>query len=134
MRDASSVLGCFHFSAGRGWAFEAELLALIIALEQIIVQNWDFVWIETDCTYMVDLLRSRSHTVPWRFFSRWRKVLSSIADLHIIITHIYREGNRVADFMASSVTEEGIWPFAIPEILHLVRDDRRGLPYIRIAP
>ncbi|XP_057770983.1 uncharacterized protein LOC130990768 [Salvia miltiorrhiza] len=134
MRDASSVLGCFHFSAGRGWAFEAELLALIITLEQIIAQNWDFVWIETDCTYMVDLLRSRSHTVPWRFFSRWRKVLSSIADLHIIITHIYREGNRVADFMASSVTEEGIWPFAIPEILHLVRDDRRGLPYIRIAP
>ncbi|XP_057811645.1 uncharacterized protein LOC131025878 [Salvia miltiorrhiza] len=134
MRDASSVLGCFHFSVGRGWAFEAELLAFIIALEQIIAQRWDFVWIETDCTYMVDLLRSRSHTVPWRFLSRWRKVLSSIADLHIIITHIYREGNRVADYMASSVTKEGIWPFAIPDILQLVRDDRRGLPYIRIVP
>ncbi|XP_057787675.1 uncharacterized protein LOC131004933 [Salvia miltiorrhiza] len=132
-QDSSSVLGCFHFSAGRGWGFEVELLALIIALEQIVVQGWDYVWIETDYTYMVDLFRSRSHTVPWRFFSRWRKVLSSIAELYIIITHIYREWNRVANFMASSVEEEGLWPFAIPDILQLVSDDRRLLPYVRIV-
>ncbi|XP_057811347.1 uncharacterized protein LOC131025566 [Salvia miltiorrhiza] len=95
IRDSSSVVGCFYFSAGRGWAFEAELLALIIALEQIVMNGWDYVWIETDCTYMVDLFRFRSSTVPWR------------------------EGNRVADFMASSMANEGFWPFAIPDILQL---------------
>ncbi|XP_057812491.1 uncharacterized protein LOC131026578 [Salvia miltiorrhiza] len=125
IRDSSHVLDYFHFSAGRGWAFEAELFALVIALEQTVLHGWSHVWIETDCTYLVDLFRSRSDTVPWRFFSRWRKVLSSIVNFHIIITHIYREGNRVADCLASSVVEEGYWNFAIPEILHLVRDDRR---------
>ncbi|XP_057803293.1 uncharacterized protein LOC131018599 [Salvia miltiorrhiza] len=70
IRDSSSVIGCFHFSAGRGWAFEAELFALIIALEHIVVHGWDYIWTETDCTYMVDLFRSRSDSVPWRFFSR----------------------------------------------------------------
>ncbi|XP_057803117.1 uncharacterized protein LOC131018409 [Salvia miltiorrhiza] len=74
IRDSSCVLGCFHFSAGRGWPFEAELLALIIALEETVIHGWGYVWIETDCTYLVDLFRSRSDTVPWRFFSRWRKV------------------------------------------------------------
>ncbi|XP_057779989.1 uncharacterized protein LOC130998591 [Salvia miltiorrhiza] len=33
IRDSTSVIGCFHFSAGRSWAFKAELFALIIALE-----------------------------------------------------------------------------------------------------
>ncbi|XP_057809152.1 uncharacterized protein LOC131023626 [Salvia miltiorrhiza] len=133
IRDSSSVLGCFHFSAGRGWAFEAELLALIIALEQSVNHGWRHVWIETDCAYLVDLFSSRSDTVPWRFFSRWRKVLSSLAGFHFIITHIYREGNRVADCLASSVAEEGYWNFTIPDILQLVKDDRRQLPYIRFA-
>ncbi|XP_057803295.1 uncharacterized protein LOC131018600 [Salvia miltiorrhiza] len=120
IRDSSHVLGYFHFSAGRGWAFEAELLALVIALEQTVFHGWSHVWIETDCTYLVDLFRSRSDTVPWRFLSRWRKVLASIVNFHIIITHIYREGNRVADCLASSVVDEGYWNFAIPEILHLL--------------
>ncbi|XP_057782626.1 uncharacterized protein LOC131000636 [Salvia miltiorrhiza] len=133
IRDSSSVLGCFHFSAGRGWAFEAELLALIIALEQSVNHGWRHVWIETDCAYLVDLFSSRSDTVPWRFFSRWRKVLSSLAGFHFIITHIYREGNRVADCLASSVAEEGYWNFTIPDILQLVKDDRRQLPYIRVV-
>ncbi|XP_057779862.1 uncharacterized protein LOC130998460 [Salvia miltiorrhiza] len=104
IHDPSSVVDYFHFSAGCGWAFE----------------GWDYIWIETDCTYLVDLFRSRSDYVPWRFFSRWRKVIHDIADLHIIITHIFREGNQVADFMASSVTEKGYWSFAIPSILQLV--------------
>ncbi|XP_057770938.1 uncharacterized protein LOC130990725 [Salvia miltiorrhiza] len=127
IRDSSHVLGCFHFSAGRGWAFEAELLALVIALEQTVFHGWSHVWIETDCTYLVDLFRSHSDTVPWRFLSRWRKVLASIVNFHIIITHIYRKGNRVADCLASSVVDEGYWNFAIPEILHLVRDDIRQI-------
>ncbi|XP_057770995.1 uncharacterized protein LOC130990779 [Salvia miltiorrhiza] len=133
IRDSSTVIGCFHFAAGRDWAFKAELLALIIALEQVVVQGWDYIWIEIDYTYLVDLLCSCSYSVPWRFFNRWRKILQDITDLHIIITHIYREENHVADFLASSVVDEGYWPFAILYILQLVRDDNCSLPYVRIV-
>ncbi|XP_057790785.1 uncharacterized protein LOC131007890 [Salvia miltiorrhiza] len=55
VRGNGSVMGCFHFSGGRGWAFEVELFALIIALEQVVSHGWDFIWIETDCTYIVEL-------------------------------------------------------------------------------
>ncbi|XP_057796373.1 uncharacterized protein LOC131012406 [Salvia miltiorrhiza] len=133
IRDSNLVIGRFHFSVGREWAFEAELFVLIIALEQVVSQGWDYIWIETDCTYPVDLFRTRSTTVPWRFFSTWRKIIQDIFGLHITISHIFREGNRVADFLASSVTDEGFWPFAIPDILQLVWDNKCFLPYVRIV-
>lgn len=42
-RDASNdVLGCFHFSAGIGFAFEAELLEVILVVEVAHGKGWNF--------------------------------------------------------------------------------------------
>ncbi|XP_057791006.1 uncharacterized protein LOC131008125 [Salvia miltiorrhiza] len=125
---------CIH--AGgiiRSWAFDAELLALIIALERIVHHGWYYVWIESDSSYVVNHFRSRSLTVPWRFLNQWKKSLQDSSHLHICISHIYREGNAVADFLASLVVEKGFWPSVVPGISSLVRDDVCSLPYVRIV-
>ncbi|XP_057811243.1 uncharacterized protein LOC131025465 [Salvia miltiorrhiza] len=58
----NDVLGCYHFSGGHGVAFEAELLAIIIAIESAHRAKWERVWFESDSSYVVQLLQSLSET------------------------------------------------------------------------
>ncbi|XP_057790850.1 uncharacterized protein LOC131007957 [Salvia miltiorrhiza] len=58
----NDVLGCYHFSGGQGVAFEAELLAIIIAIESVHRAKWERVWFESDSSYVVQLLQSHSET------------------------------------------------------------------------
>ncbi|XP_057779480.1 uncharacterized protein LOC130998061 [Salvia miltiorrhiza] len=113
----NDVLGCYHFSGGQGVAFEAELLAIIIAIESVHRAKWDRVWFESDSSYVVQLLQSLSQTVPWRFKPRWQLALSKLHTFTWRISHIFREGNRSADFLASQAREEGFWPHAIAGLI-----------------
>ncbi|XP_057792980.1 uncharacterized protein LOC131009580 [Salvia miltiorrhiza] len=117
------VRGCFHIKGGVGFAFEAELLAIITAINLAHDRNWLRLWIESDSMYVVRLLDSRSSDVPWRFMNLWKNTLRILQDFQLIITHIYREGNQPADIMAHNDRTEGWWPFAINEInLAVTRD------------
>ncbi|XP_057775188.1 uncharacterized protein LOC130994172 [Salvia miltiorrhiza] len=95
------VRGCFHYKCGMGYAFEAELLAVIMAVRIARTRNWTNLWIESDSTYVVSLLRDKAKSVPWRFKASWDDTLNSLNLFHLHITHIYREGNQVADLMAN---------------------------------
>ncbi|XP_057774812.1 uncharacterized protein LOC130993791 [Salvia miltiorrhiza] len=110
------VRGCFHTKGGIGFAFEAELLAVITAISIAHARNWFSLWIEADSTYVVGLLQSRSCDVPWRFMSSWKKTLVLLNDFQIRVSHIYREGNAAADVMANYEREEGWWPFAVDAV------------------
>ncbi|XP_057770894.1 uncharacterized protein LOC130990686 [Salvia miltiorrhiza] len=110
------VRGCFHFKGGRGFAFEAELLAVIHAISIAHNRGWFSLWVEADSEYMVRLLQERSMDVPWRFIGLWKQAIMKISDFNMQVSHIYREGNRAADIMANQDREEGWWPFAIEEI------------------
>ncbi|XP_057787577.1 uncharacterized protein LOC131004845 [Salvia miltiorrhiza] len=63
----SWVRGCFHIKGGIGFAFEAELLTVITAVQIAYSRNWRHLWIESDSTYIVNLMQSRSLDVLWRF-------------------------------------------------------------------
>ncbi|XP_057791344.1 uncharacterized protein LOC131008487 [Salvia miltiorrhiza] len=116
-RDKFSwVRGCFHIKGGIGFAFEAELLAVISAIQIAFYKNWRYLWIESDSTYIVNLLHSRSLNVPWRFAARWREVLVLLSEFNLHITHIFREGNKVADILAADNVQEGWWPMEIDAI------------------
>ncbi|XP_057790773.1 uncharacterized protein LOC131007879 [Salvia miltiorrhiza] len=119
----NEVIGCFHFSGGRGVAFEAELLALIISMESVYHAGWQRVWFEADSTFVVSLLSSRSSKVPWRFKARWTRALTYMSTISVRVSQIFREGNRVADCLASHITDEGYWPHDIHHIRHLVIED-----------
>lgn len=117
------VLGCFRQSFGVGFSFEAELLASIFALEWAYAMGWRRVWLEVDSTEVVRQFTSKSPVVHSRLRSRWSRVLDYIQHMDFQITHIYREGNQVANFLASSVMEDGWWPCAHPKIMGLLNQD-----------
>ncbi|XP_057808539.1 uncharacterized protein LOC131023020 [Salvia miltiorrhiza] len=127
------VRGCFHYKHSMGYAFEAELLAVITAFRIARARNWNNLWIESDSTYVVGLLRKRSEDVPWRFKASWAGVLSSPTGFQLYITHIYREGNQVADLMANPSREEGWWPHEIEEIKHAARQDMAVHSFVRVS-
>ncbi|XP_057811583.1 uncharacterized protein LOC131025811 [Salvia miltiorrhiza] len=110
------VRGCFHFKGGKGFAFEAELLDVIHAIDIAHHRGWRQLWLEADSTYIVRLLQTRSVEVPWRFLAAWKKSLRLLDDFQFQVSHIYREGNKPADLMANLDRNEGWWPYALDEI------------------
>ncbi|XP_057803189.1 uncharacterized protein LOC131018489 [Salvia miltiorrhiza] len=114
---------CYHFSPGPGFPFEAELLALLIILERAAANNWSNLWVESDSTYVVNIFNNRASPVLWHFRGRWIAALKGVVNFNIICSHIFQEGNKVADFMASSVSHEGFWYHSLPEISQLVHED-----------
>lgn len=55
----------FHVKSGHEFAFEAELIAVIYALELAQTQGLDSFLLEPDSTYVVSLLQERSTIVSW---------------------------------------------------------------------
>ncbi|XP_057811725.1 uncharacterized protein LOC131025962 [Salvia miltiorrhiza] len=110
------VRGCFHTQGGIGFAFEAKLLVIITAINIAHDRGWLHLWVEADSIYVVRLLETRSTHFPWRFIASWNHGLRLLQDFHLMVTHIYREGNKPADIMANGERQEGWWPFAIEDI------------------
>ncbi|XP_057770760.1 uncharacterized protein LOC130990552 [Salvia miltiorrhiza] len=125
------VRGCFHYKGGTGFAFEAELLAVIMAIQIAHSRGWFALWVESDSTYIVNLLNTRSNIVPWRFIASWNKILVILQDFNIQISHIYREGNVPADIMANENMTEGWWPHEVEEIKKAVRLDMACHSHVR---
>ncbi|XP_057800164.1 uncharacterized protein LOC131015756 [Salvia miltiorrhiza] len=133
-RDKFSwVRGCFHIKGGIGFAFEAELLAVISAIQIAFHRNWKYLWIESDSTYIVNLLQARSLDVPWRFAARWKGVLAILTNFNLHVTHIFREGNKVADILAANNMQEGWWPMEIEPIKQAVRVDMNCHSHLRMV-
>ncbi|KAK2652591.1 hypothetical protein Ddye_012447 [Dipteronia dyeriana] len=95
----SSVKGVFC-PLGVCFAFEAELAAGIYAIDYAWTFGWRRLWLESDSTFVVDILRSRSRKVSWRWSTAWDRCLGLISQMDFALTHIYREGNQAADSLA----------------------------------
>lgn len=64
-RDAcDQVLACFQVSGGVAFAFEAELLGAITAMEIAWAKGWHHLWLESNSSYVVGLLGSRDWRIP----------------------------------------------------------------------
>ncbi|KAH6758908.1 hypothetical protein C2S51_019143 [Perilla frutescens var. frutescens] len=132
-RSDGSVVGCFHTDEGVGFAFLAEILVVLAALEWAKRLSLDFIWLEADSIYVVSLLSSRSLQVPWVVKARWRAVLDFISHIHFCVSHIYREGNSVADILASHSVPSGFWYSVIPCISDAVLQDFCSSGYFRFV-
>ncbi|KAK3184806.1 hypothetical protein Dsin_032092 [Dipteronia sinensis] len=86
---ALSSLGVF--------AFEEELLAALMAINFAWQNGWHRIWLESDSSYMVQLLSSRSKQVPWQIRQAWQHRIYQISMMEFQVSHIFREGNQVAD-------------------------------------
>ncbi|XP_057802933.1 uncharacterized protein LOC131018226 [Salvia miltiorrhiza] len=126
------VRGCFHMKCGRGYAFEAELYAVIAAIAIAYARGWMFLWIEADSMYVVNLLSSRARDVPWRFVASWNRTLHILTNMQMMVSHIYREGNTAADIMANPDRSEGWWPHAIDDVKKAVALDMATHSFVRV--
>ncbi|KAL8547600.1 hypothetical protein ACS0TY_007065 [Phlomoides rotata] len=108
-RDNFGVFwGYFAVTHGRGYTFEAELATTLYAIEIAYDNGWTKIWLESDSTYVVHILKSSLPEVPRRLLDRWHRVRRLRTKLSIVVSHIYKEGNVVVD----KLTREEVYNFS----------------------
>ncbi|KNA07999.1 hypothetical protein SOVF_166670 [Spinacia oleracea] len=109
----------------------AELAALLRGLEIILENGWSDVWLEGDAKALVNIIVKRGtmkSLEAQRYVSHINTIIPEINNC--TMTHIYREGNRVADKFAEigqQLENPRIWRHAPPdEVLSVMREDAQG--------
>ncbi|KAL8540377.1 hypothetical protein ACS0TY_001834 [Phlomoides rotata] len=109
-RDSFGVLrGCFAIQHGIGFAFEAELATALLAIEIAYDKQWLKIWLKTDSLYVVYILKTHHSVVPWRLMAQWHKIRRLMGDMHIVVLHIFREGNALADRLTREPVKRFKW-------------------------
>ncbi|KAM1025174.1 hypothetical protein FF1_038322 [Malus domestica] len=78
-----------------------EILTVIEAIRVAWVREWHHIWLETDSTIVIHYLNSPSSIIPWYLHVDWSNCLWQIKHMHVFVSHIFREGNSVADALAN---------------------------------
>ena len=100
-RDSQGYfLGAFAGFIGVDIAFQAELQAVMTAIELAFRRRWLNLWLETDSTFVVAAF-SNHNLVPWDIRNRWSNCLWLLRQFKFYVTHIFREGNSCADSLAN---------------------------------
>ena len=92
--------GAFAFGIENAHAYLAELSATVYAIEIASEKGWKNLWLECDSLWAVTLFRKLSHDVPWKLLHKWINCLHLISHMNFKVSHIFREGNQVADCLA----------------------------------
>ncbi|KAL8547711.1 hypothetical protein ACS0TY_007145 [Phlomoides rotata] len=117
-RDSFGVFrGCFAVDQGSGFAFEAELATTFFAIEIACEKGWSNLWLESDSTYVVNVLKNHQSLVPWRLLGRWHRIRRLLGDLHFVVSHIFRKGNASADRLTREPIDYFEWWNQVPAFL-----------------
>ncbi|KAF5205078.1 hypothetical protein FRX31_005334 [Thalictrum thalictroides] len=114
----------------------AELMALHRGLELVLENGWDNVWIEGDPKTLLEIIlnskRVRSEEVH-RLVRNINLIIPELNNCHL--SHIYREGNRVADMLARMGHDSKyprVWQNDPPEqLLPILHEDAEGAGILR---
>jgi ribonuclease HI len=98
--NANFVYG-FAEPLGTCSAYVAEMCGFMRAIEIAFHKQWNHLWIESDSSTVVSAFINPDHQVAWSLRTRWHNALFMARNMHVIVTHIYREGNQVADLLAN---------------------------------
>lgn len=106
----TNFLGGFAFKVRVSCAIDAEILAVIEAIRVAWVWRWTHIWLETDSTLVVHYFY-HPHMVPWRLRIPWANCLYLTRQMHFYVSHVYSEGNSLADKLANfgASTSGSIW-------------------------
>ncbi|KAF8411243.1 hypothetical protein HHK36_003790 [Tetracentron sinense] len=132
---AKFLLG-YAESIGNTTSTVAELVALQRGLELVLENGWDKIWLEGDAMTLVEIIlqrrRVRSLEVQ-RHVSHINLIMPELENCKL--THIYREGNRVADKFAQmghQWEKPRIWQHSPPdEVLQIMHEDAEGKIILR---
>jgi ribonuclease HI len=71
------------------------------AIEIAFQNHWHHLWIESDSLSVVSAFNHPEKQVAWSLRNRWRNTIFMAKQMNVIVTHIFREGNQVADLLAN---------------------------------
>jgi ribonuclease HI len=82
-------------------AYIAEMSGAIRAIEIAFQNQWTNLWIESDSSSVVAAFHNPDKPVAWCLSNRWKNTLHMTKQMNFMVSHIYREGNQVADLLAN---------------------------------
>lgn len=132
---AEFLLG-YAESIGRTTSTIAELTALRRGLELVLENGWKDVWLEGDAKTLVDIIVERRQVRCAEVQRHVSDILSIIPEFdNCNVTHIYREGNRVADKLAQlghQSKKPQIWRHISPrQVVQIMHEDAEGKIVLR---
>lgn len=66
----AAVIGCFAYNIGNSFAFHAEIVDIITAVELAHQKGWNYIWLECDSQLAIQAF-SNPKIVPWMLRNRW---------------------------------------------------------------
>ena len=134
--SAGYFLGGFSLSLGHRTSFYAELHAVILAIELAHARGWQNLWLESDSSSVISCFASGSFSPPWSLQTRWNNCTLHLQNMVFRCSHIFREGNVVADKLANLglLSSSLVWHSTPPiEILPPLHSDFLGMPTYRFV-
>jgi hypothetical protein len=110
--------------------------AVILAIDVAFRMQWNNLWIETDSSFVVSAFQNTSIDVPWSLRNRWRNALVKFTHLNGMISHIFREGNQVADSLANfgcTLLDPVCWSQPPGFIIDSLEKNKFGIPSFRVG-
>ncbi|KAL6550382.1 hypothetical protein OROMI_020870 [Orobanche minor] len=113
----------------------AELYAIWRGLEFCIDKHFDKVWVEVDSKIALSLIE-HSTTSHWQLQGIISKIRDFRGSIEIHFSHIFREGNAVADWLANHGCDRKDFflhnVYSISgKLIGLIKLDKMSYPYIR---
>ncbi|GAU41845.1 hypothetical protein TSUD_177560 [Trifolium subterraneum] len=118
-------------------SYFAELCGAMNAIEIAYSKNWFNLWLETDSSLVVAAFKNTSKPVAWPLRNRWNNVVFLLKHMNCMVTHIYREGNKVADLIANhrlNLPSFLTWNTSPLFINDCLLSNKRGMPNFRLVP
>ncbi|KAL2466229.1 RNase H domain-containing protein [Abeliophyllum distichum] len=135
IRDSSGqCIRAFFSFYGNCTILEAELRAILDGIILAQRLGLSVLWVESDSTLAIHCITKGGG--PWHIQATIRHIRHLLALDRDTITHIYREGNQVADLLASEGWDRRCYHEYSSQDLprrhrSLVQIDRFGLPTVR---
>lgn len=129
------ILAAYASPLSSSSVITAELTALSLGIEKCIILGFFNVWIELDAHIVVQIINNLVQGNPQDFYLI-RKIKQHLSTINFTISHVYREANACADWLAKFGCQlEGFQNLDIynlnPFLKGLINLDKTALPYIR---
>jgi len=137
IRDSTpSFMGAIASNIGNATAIEAEFSACMMTIEKAKEMQLKVICLETDSLKVVNAY-NKNIGVPWKMKARWYNCMKFCHSIVCSCTHVFREGNQVADALAKhgqglSMLSTQWWPHPPPFLSPILLRDSLGLPTSRM--
>jgi ribonuclease HI len=117
-------------------SYVVEICGAMRAIEIAYQKQWMHLWLETDSSLVVNAFKNPDKPVAWQIRNRWKNVLFMFRQMNCVVTHIFREGNQVADSLANhglAINSLVFWQDTPLFIADYVNRNKLGLPSFRFC-